>query len=292
MVRHGALASYVAAARRDLALTLADRVLQFAALVFDASVEEIFPCLASGAALVLRNDAMLAGAAAFLGACASWGVTVCDLPTAFCQELVGWIDAGEAAWPPALRLLILGGERALPERAACLRRQLSAAVRVANTYGPTEVTVVATSHSFHGTPDAAPRPLRELPIGRPLAGVRAYVLDGARELCPPGVPGELCVGGEGVARGYLGRPELTARAFLPDPNALRPGARMYATGDLARTLPDGELEFLGRIDRQVKVRGFRIELAEIEGALAQHPAVAEAVAGVDERRPAERLLVA
>jgi amino acid adenylation domain-containing protein len=297
MIRHGGLASYVLAARRDLALTPSDRMLQFASLSFDASAEEIFCCLASGAALILRNDAMLAGAPAFLGACASWGVTVCDLPTAFWQELVDRVDAGEAAWPPSLRLLVIGGERALPERVARLRRQLGPAVRVINSYGPTEVTVAATSHAVHGEPDGGPpRPLREFPIGRPLPGARAYVLDGARELCPPGIPGELSIGGESLARGYLGRPDLTARAFLPDPFSGCSGARMYTTGDLVRHRldggEDGALEYLGRIDRQVKVRGFRIELAEIEGALAQHPAVAEAAVGVDERRAGERALVA
>jgi hypothetical protein len=169
-------------------------------------------------------------------------------------------------------------------------------VRLVNSYGPTEVTVAATSHAVQGEPDGPPRPLRELPIGRPLPGARAYVLDGARELCPPGIPGELAIGGESLARGYLGRPDLTARAFLPDPFAGRTGARMYTTGDLARHRldggEDGALEYLGRIDRQVKVRGVRIELAEIEGALAQHPAVAEAAVGVDERRAGERALVA
>ncbi|HSK79160.1 MAG TPA: non-ribosomal peptide synthetase, partial [Thermoanaerobaculia bacterium] len=296
MIRHGGLASYVQATRQDLALTPADRMLQFASLSFDASVEEIFCCLASGAALILRNDAMLAGAPAFLGALASWGVTVCDLPTVFWQELVDRVDAGEAAWPPSLRLLVFGGERALPERVARLRRQLGPAVRVINSYGPTEATVAATSHAVHGEPDGPPRPPREFPIGRPLPGARAYVLDGARELCPPGIPGELAIGGECLARGYLGRPDLTASTFLPDPFAGRSGARMYTTGDLARHRLDGwevgALEYLGRIDRQVKLRGFRIELAEIEGVLAQHPAVAEAAVGIDERRAGERALVA
>jgi amino acid adenylation domain-containing protein len=296
MIRHGGLASYVLATQRDLALTPSDRMLQFASLSFDASAEEIFCCLASGAALILRNDAMLAGAPAFLGACASRRVTVCDLPTAFWQELVDRVDAGEAAWPPSLRLLVVGGERALPERVARLRRQLGPAVRVINSYGPTEVTVAATSHAVHGEPDGPSRPLRELPIGRPLLGARVYVLDGARELCPPGVPGEVAIGGESLARGYLGRPDLTASTFLPDPFAGRSGARMYTTGDLARHRLDGgeegALEYLGRIDRQVKLRGFRIELAEIEGALMQHPAVAEAAVGIDERRAGERALVA
>jgi amino acid adenylation domain-containing protein len=296
MIRHGGLASHVLATLRHLALTPSDRVLQFYSLSFDVSAEEIFCCLASGAAMILRNDAMLAGAPAFLGTCASWGVTVCDLPTVFWQELVDRVDAGEAAWPPSLRLLAYGGERALPERIARLRRQLGPAARVINSYGPTEVTVGATAHAVHGEPDGPPRPLRELPIGRPLPGARAYVLDGAHELCPPGIPGELAIGGETLARGYLGRPDLTARTFLPDPFAGRSGARMYTTGDLARHRLDGgeegALEYLGRIDRQVKLRGFRIELTEIEGVLAQHPAVAEAAVGIDERRAGERALVA
>jgi amino acid adenylation domain-containing protein len=294
MIRHGGLARYVAAARRQLALTPADRVLQFASLGFDASVEEIFPCLTSGAALVLRTEAMLGSAEAFLSTCESWGITAVDLPTAFWQELVSMVEAGMGAWPPALRLLIVGGERALPERVARLRRQLGPGVRVVNTYGPTEITVVATAHVFTGTLGAAgdPPEFRELPIGRPLENVSVHVLDATLERSPLGVPGELCVGGEGVARGYLGRPRLTARAFVPDPFAGVPGARMYRTGDLARYLPDGELEFLGRIDRQVKVRGYRIELGEIEGTLARHPAVGEVAAGVHERHPGDRTLVA
>ncbi|HKH43285.1 MAG TPA: amino acid adenylation domain-containing protein, partial [Thermoanaerobaculia bacterium] len=268
MIRHGGLASHVLATLRHLALTPSDRVLQFYSLSFDVSAEEIFCCLASGAAMILRNDAMLAGAPAFLGTCASWWVTVCDLPTVFWQELVDRVDAGEAAWPPSLRLFVYGGERALPERVARLRRQLGPAARVINSYGPTEVTVGATSHTVHGEPDGGPpRPPRELPIGRPLPGARVYVLDGARELCPPGIPGEIVIGGESLARGYLGRPDLTASTFLPDPFAGRSGARMYMTGDLARHRLDGweegALEYLGRIDRQVKLRGFRIELAEI-----------------------------
>jgi hypothetical protein len=135
-----------------------------------------------------------------------------------------------------------------------------------------------------------------VPIGRPVAGTSIHVVDDRLSPVPPGVAGELYIGGAGVARGYLGRPDLTARTFLPDPFAGRPGARMYTTGDLARHRLDGweegALEYLGRIDRQVKVRGVRIELAEIEGALAQHPAVAEAAVGIDERRAGERALVA
>ena len=294
MIRHGGLASYVLATRRDLALTPADRMLQFASLSFDASAEEIFCCLASGAALILRNDAMLAGAPAFLGACASWGVTVCDLPTVFWQELVDRVDAGEAAWPPSLRLFVTGGERALPERVARLRRQLAPAVRVINSYGPTEVTVAATSHTLHGEPDGPPRPLRELPIGRPLLGARAYVLNGARELCPPGIP-RRARDRRREPRPRLPRAPGPHRPRLPSRPLRRPLRRADVhhrrSGAASSGWRGGGRARVPRPHRPPGqgAQGVRIELAEIEGALAQHPAVAEAACvGVDERRAGER----
>ncbi|MFC4547892.1 AMP-binding protein, partial [Paenactinomyces guangxiensis] len=135
-------------------------------------------------------------------------------------------------------------------------------------YGPTENTVVTTSCPVQ--PQAS-----VLPIGRPIANNRVYILDANQQLQPVGVPGELCIGGESLARGYWNRPELTAEKFVPDPFA--PGERMYKTGDWARWLPDGNIEYLGRIDDQVKIRGYRIELGEMEAQLLKHPAVKEAV---------------
>jgi acyl carrier protein len=164
-------------------------------------------------------------------------------------------------------------------------------VRVWNTYGPTETTVCSTVFDISLLPDSEGG-LREVPLGGPIAGTLAYVLDPRLEPAPVGVPGELCLGGAGVTRGYLGRPDLTATLFLPDPFAAEAGARLYRTGDLVRWLPSGQLEFLGRTDRQVKIRGFRIELGEIEAALAKHPTVREVAVLAREDQPGERRLVA
>ncbi|MCP4557294.1 MAG: amino acid adenylation domain-containing protein, partial [Herbaspirillum sp.] len=147
-----------------------------------------------------------------------------------------------------------------------------------NAYGPTETTVCATGGRYLGGP--------RLPIGVPIADTRVYLLDRRRRLVATGAVGELCVAGAGVARGYLERPALTAERFIPDPFAV--GERLYRTGDLARHLPDGTIEFLGRIDHQVKVRGFRVELGEIEAVLSRHPAVRESAVLVHGETAADR----
>jgi amino acid adenylation domain-containing protein len=293
MVRHGSLASYTAAVCADYDLGPRDRVLQFAAISFDTSAEEIYPCLVSGGTLVLRDAAVLASTAELLARCEAWGITVLDLPTAFWHELAAGRERDPRAAPPALpkalRLVIIGGERALPDRLAAWHGWAGGRVRLVNTYGPTETTIVATRAEL--PPDRPPA--GEVPIGVPVAGVRAYVLDPRWELAPGGLPGELFVAGAGVARGYLGRPDLTAERFLPDPWSPRTGERMYRTGDLARWLPEGTLEFLGRADQQVKIRGFRVEPGEIESALAAHPAVGKVAVLAREDGPAgERRLVA
>ncbi|HEY4564953.1 MAG TPA: non-ribosomal peptide synthetase, partial [Thermoanaerobaculia bacterium] len=287
MIRHAALSNYVEAFRDEQALRAGDRVLQFASISFDTSAEEIYPCLASGAALALRNDAMLGSTAEFLRACGEWEISVLDLPTAFWHELVARLEAEPASLPETLRLVVIGGERALPERLAAWHAQGRRKVRLLNTYGPTECTIVATRAELAARVTAG-----EVPIGRPVRNLRAWVLDPRLRLAAPGVPGELCVGGAGLARGYAGRPDLTAERFVPDPWSREPGGRMYRTGDLVRLLPSGDLEFLGRIDDQVKIRGFRVELREIEAVLAESPGVAEAVVVAREDTPGDRRLAA
>ncbi|MEP6707581.1 MAG: amino acid adenylation domain-containing protein, partial [Pyrinomonadaceae bacterium] len=275
MVQHSSLVNYVENAAVEFGLGHGDRVLQFASLNFDTSAEEIFPCLTRGAKLVLRTDEMLASVTGFLQLCGDWAITVLDLPTAYWHEMVTQIEAENLELPPSLRLVIIGGERALPDRLAQWQKRFGPEVRLLNTYGPTEATIVATL--WEPTSSSTAGPLREVPIGKPVRNARAYVLDGSLQPVPSGVVGELHLGGSGLARGYLNRPELTAERFIADPFSRRAGQRLYKTGDLARYLPDGNIEYAGRIDDQVKVRGFRVEPGEIEAALNQHPSVRESV---------------
>jgi amino acid adenylation domain-containing protein len=286
VVPHRAIASFVRGAREIYELRPGDRVLQFASISFDTSAEEIWPALASGATLVLRPEEMAASIPHFVRELGRLGITVLDLPTAFWHEMVAGLEAEDLELPRELRLVILGGEEALADRFAVWQRRIGSSVRLVNTYGPTETTIVATRRDLS---DLAPG--AAVPIGRPIPGAQAYVLDRLLAPVPPGVRGELWIGGAGVARGYLGRPDLTADHFRPDLFAEEPGARFYRTGDLAVLKPDGDLVFAGRADRQLKIRGYRIEPGEIEAALRLHPAVRDAV--VDARGPSDaRRLIA
>ena len=290
-IQHGSVANYVMGAARQFEVTEKDRVLQFASISFDAAVEEIFVSLTRGATLVLRSDAMLASAASFLDACRDQRVTVVDLPTAYWHELTRQITTESLELPDALRLVIIGGERALPERLTSWRQSVSSQVRLINTYGPTEATVVATTWeaSSLSEPQGV---IQEVPIGRPVANAQAYVLDRNLQPVPVGVPGELCIGGMGLARGYLNRPELTAERFVRNPFDEESETRLYRTGDLVRWLPDGNLVYVGRLDDQVKIRGFRIELGEIEAVLGEHEAVEGAVVLALEDATGQKRLVA
>jgi amino acid adenylation domain-containing protein len=286
VVPHRAIASFVRSAVESYGLAPGDRVLQFASISFDTSAEEIWPALASGATLVLRPEEMAASIPHFLRELARLDVTVLDLPTAFWHEMVAGLELEELGLPRGLRLVIVGGEEALADRFAVWHRRAGSTVRLVNTYGPTETTIVATRRDLS---DLSPGSL--VPIGRPIPGARAYVLDRLLAPVPVGVRGELWIGGSGVAQGYLGRPDLTAERFVPDPFADALGERLYRTGDLAVLSSEGDLVFAGRADRQLKIRGYRVEPGEIEAALRLHPAVHDAV--VDARGPGDaRRLVA
>ncbi|SFL14046.1 non-ribosomal peptide synthetase [Lysobacter sp. cf310] len=275
-------------ARHDF---VAQRLLMIPPLVFDASVGDIFPALASGSALVLHPAPAELGPYELESFCRDYGVTAIDAPAALWRRWSeGWF-AAQRTRPllPALRLMMIGGESVPLEQVRRYAGVSGGRVALCNHYGPTEASVCATMLS---TRDGGEFAGAELPIGTPLPGVRVYVLDAELGLAPRGVIGELCIGGAGIARGYLGQPALSEAAFLPDPYAETPGARLYRTGDLARWNTDGSLQFLGRRDHQVKLRGVRIELGEIETALAAHPQVQAAAAALREDRPGDKRLVA
>jgi amino acid adenylation domain-containing protein len=240
--------------------------LQSAPTSFDASTLEIWAPLLNGGRLVLR-DAGRASLDGLARSIARHGVTSLWLTAGLFHQMVD--DRLEALRP--LRQLLAGGDVLSPDHARRLREALPDLALI-DGYGPTEGTTFTCCHRVTGKePAGAP-----VPIGRPLANTRVYVVDAELRPVPPGVAGELLAGGDGLARGYLGRPDRTAERFIPDPFSGTPGERLYRTGDQVRWLADGTLEFLGRLDGQVKIRGFRVETGEVEAALARHPAVRQA----------------
>ncbi|HEV7506853.1 MAG TPA: amino acid adenylation domain-containing protein [Thermoanaerobaculia bacterium] len=247
-------------------LTPDDCILQNIAFTFDPSIWQIFGALLSGARLVLVPPGGQQDFAGLVRTVAHEGVTITDLAP---PMLEAFLEQEGLAECHRLRLLFAGGQ-ALPAALAARFQEFFPAAALQNIYGPTEVAIDAATWTCRPLPAGS-----TVPIGRPVAGRRLLVLDGGLAPVPIGVAGELYIGAAGLARGYLGRPGLTAERFLPDPWVAMPGARFYRTGDLVRQLADGLLEFLGRVDRQVKIRGFRVELGEVEEAVGGHPEVRE-----------------
>jgi amino acid adenylation domain-containing protein len=274
MVPHSGVPNLAYAQARRFGIDGTSRVLQFASFSFDAAVAEVFDALLAGATLVMASREALLPGEGLLETLRRGRVTVATLP----PSVLAILPPDDL---PELRTVVSAGEAV---DAATVERW-SVGRTFVNAYGPTEVTVCATSAACEAD-GRAPS------IGRALENVRVYVLDAAREPAPVGVPGELYVGGAGVVRGYLGRPGLTAEKFVPDPFGGETGARLYRTGDRVRWSARGELEYLGRVDQQVKVRGFRIEPGEIEARLAEHAGVREARVIVREDVPGDRRLVA
>jgi amino acid adenylation domain-containing protein len=280
IVTHGGIANRVLWTVGRHRLGPADRVLQKTRLTFDAAGWELFAPLVSGGAVVMAPPGVEEDPEAMLRAIAAHDVTILQVVPSVLRLL-----AEAPGWPAcrSLRLLFSAGE---PLRAElCTRIHDQVAVEIVNTYGPTECAIDVTA--THYDPGQRDGPVS---IGRPIDGMRVLVLDPAGEPVPIGVPGELYAGGIGVGRGYHGRPDLTAAAFVPDPYG-PPGGRLYRTGDLVRWRPDGRLEFLGRRDGQVKVNGVRIEPGEVEAALTQHPEVrAACVVSTDDGIGGRRLV--
>ncbi|MFL6194099.1 MAG: amino acid adenylation domain-containing protein [Thermoanaerobaculia bacterium] len=256
-IRHASTAALLAWAREAFPPAALAGVLSSTSISFDVSVFELFAPLAAGGAVILAANALA------LPAAPPRPVTLVSTVPSAMTELVR-----SGALPASVATVNLAGE-AVPADLVRRLYELPGIERVYNLYGPSEDTTYSTGALLD---PADPSP----PIGLPLQGKRSHVLDGRMQPVPSGVRGELFLGGAGLARGYFRRPGLTAERFVPDPFAAEPGARLYRTGDLARRLPDGRLEFLGRLDHQVKIRGFRVEPGEIEAALSAHPAVRQA----------------
>jgi amino acid adenylation domain-containing protein len=273
-VSRQSLVNHSLAVSAAYALTPDDRVLQFASISFDVAAEEIFPTLLSGASIVLPSEKVI-DSAGLLRLIEDEKLSVLNLPAPFWHAWVRELAKTGGSVPPCLRSVVVGSEKVSLDVFDAWQR-LAPGVRLINAYGTSETTITSTLYEPEGNA-AAVGAGSSLPIGRPIANTRVYILDHHLQPVPTGVPGELYIGGMGVARGYLMRSGLTAERFIPDPFGLESGARMYRTGDRARFLASGQIEFLGRSDQQLKVRGYRIEPCEIESALARHPAVREAL---------------
>ncbi|MDM8558776.1 amino acid adenylation domain-containing protein [Candidatus Parabeggiatoa sp. HSG14] len=293
MIQHQSLVNFVETAITKYGFTQHDRLLQFASISFDTAAEEIYPCLASGGQLILRSVEMLDSVSTFMQHCQTLKLTVLDLPTAFWHQVTSELAAGKTLLPDSLRLVIIGGERALPKQVSLWQQWAGATPLLLNSYGPTETTVVATIYQLPSLSTSLEIAWQEIPIGKAIDNVQTYILDRHLQQTPIGVHGELYIGGAGLARGYLNRPDLTAEKFISlESKASALEIRLYKTGDLARYLPDGNIEFLGRVDDQVKIRGFRIELGEIEAVLGQYSSVRENAVVVHENSGNDKRLIA
>lgn len=287
LIEHRNLAHHAAFGFTPMGISAADRCLQFASLSFDASLEEILFAVTTGATLVLRGPDFDLSPSRFAQWCLDRRISVLSLPTSYWHELV---DSGATAALvacPELRVITIGGEAAAADRIRRWHDEGGGRVRLLNGYAPSECTISSSWSEL--TPD---RIGGHVPIGRPVTNCQMYVLDEAGQPVGAGVVGELYVGGGGVSRGYVGRPDLTTAAFLPHPFSDQPDARLYRTGDRARYLPDGSLTVLGRLDDQIKLRGYRIEPGDIEATLRHHPLVRDALVRVREDNPGDRRLVA
>src|ERR687886_738282 len=277
-IEHQGLLNLVFWHQRAFAVSSAERATQIAGPAFDAAVWELLPYLTTGASIYIANEETRISPVQLRDWLITSAITITFLPTPLAESVLS-LD-----WPSntALQTLLTGGDKLHNYPSPSLPFKL------VNNYGPTENTVVTTSGGVSSTKQSDRTPT----IGRPIANTQVYLLDKNLQPVPVGIPGEIYVGGASLARGYLNHPDLTALSFIPNPCSNTQSRRLYKTGDLARYLPDGNIEFLGRLDDQVKIRGFRIELGEIESVLGQHPAMQETLVVVREDIPNNKRLVA
>ncbi len=289
MVEQRGMINHLYAKINDLELTEKDIIAQTASQSFDISVWQFLACLAIGGRVHIFPDEIAHDPVRLLDQISEQQITILETVPSLLRAIMEQMEQGATPFDlTPLRWLIPTGEALPPELS---RRWLShyPELPLMNAYGPTECSDDVTHYPIHQPPAAE---TARTPIGSPIANTQIYILDADLQPVPVGVAGELCVGGDGVGRGYLYEPLKTAQTFIPDPFSPEPGARLYRTGDLACYNPNGHIEFLGRIGHQVKVRGFRIELGDIEAILSQHPAVRETVVLAREDTPGDKRLVA
>jgi amino acid adenylation domain-containing protein len=291
MIPHRSLVNAYLAWEEDYGLRGLTSHLQMASFSFDVFTGDLARALASGGKLVLVPRGVLLEPAKLVELARAEACDYLEFVPAMVRGVIGHLEQTGSRLEAA-RLVVVGSDAWYMGEAAALARLLPPGTRLFNSYGITESTIDNTLFELRPEVDTGLVAAAMVPIGRPYVNNEVYLLDRDLEPVPVGMPGELFLGGAGVGRGYLGRPNLTAERFVPHPFSPEPGARLYRSGDLARWLPAGDLDFVGRADQQVKVRGFRIEPGEIEAALGEHPAVREAVVLAREAGPGDRRLVA
>lgn len=280
MISHQAIGNHMFWMQTAFPLNAADKVLQKTPFSFDASIWEFYAPLLAGAQLVMARPGGHQDSEYLIEAIAKYKVTILQVVPSLLQML---LESQGFESCQSLRRVFCGGEAIPVELVKRFREKLNADLH--NLYGPTEATIDATFFTCKSN-----TPQQIVPIGRPIANTQTYILDSHLQPVPIGVPGELHISGAGLAQGYLNRPDLTQEKFIPNPFSEPSNSRLYKTGDLARYLPDGNIEYLGRIDNQVKIRGFRIELGEIEAGITAHPQVRQAAVIVREDNPGDKRL--
>ncbi|HKV35211.1 MAG TPA: amino acid adenylation domain-containing protein [Pyrinomonadaceae bacterium] len=287
MIEQRGMINHLYIKMRDLDLKPADIVAQTASQCFDISVWQFLAPLLVGAQVRIYNDEVVADPRALLQALETDAVSVVETVPSLLRALLA--ETRETGALPTLRWMLATGEALTPDVCRAWKQFAGDRIRLLNAYGPTECSDDVTHYEVRSAPDEQ---VVRMPIGRALANTQLYIVDREMQPVPVGVSGELCVGGDGVGRGYLHDTRRSAESFVPNQFSDVAGERLYRTGDLCRYLPDGEIEFLGRIDDQVKLRGFRIELGEIEAALSSHDAIEQAAVVVREDNEGDKRLVA
>ncbi|NCR78513.1 MAG: amino acid adenylation domain-containing protein [Microcystis aeruginosa K13-05] len=294
MIEHQSLVNHSLGIIKAYDLTSRDRILQFASFTFDVAAEEIYPTFLTGATLVMRPALIFPSLADFTQFIQHNRLTVINLPATYWHEWVLDLSQTLITLPETLRLVITGSEEVLPERLILWQKILSNSQREditwLNAYGPTEATITTTVFNPNLSHKIAQ--IHSVAIGKPITNTQVYICDRYCQQVPIGIPGELLIGGLGLAKGYLNRDDLTREKFITHAFNSSEYQRFYKTGDLARYLPDGNIEFLGRIDNQVKIRGFRIEIGEIEAVLTEYPDVRVTAVIVREDQKNNKQLVA